>query len=69
MRVGRVHAVQHANANVGLVAAVAVFQEHDVRRLGDQDAAVVELKAGRAVQVVGEDGAFVGLAVPWCLQR
>ena len=54
---------EHALADVGLVVAVGVLEEHQVGRLGDQDAAVGELEAGRAVQAVGEDGPLVGLAV------
>ena len=63
MRVGRVEAGEDALADVGLVVAVGVLQEHQVGRLGDQDAAVGELEAGRAVQLVGEDDHLVGLAV------
>ena len=49
--------------HVGLVVAVGVLEEHEVGGLGDEHAAVAELEAGRAVQVVGEDGHLVGLAV------
>ena len=63
MRVGRVEAGEDALADVGLVVAVGVLEEHQVGRLGDQDAAVGELEPGRAVQAVGEDGLLVGLAV------
>ena len=64
VRVGRVEAVEHADAEVGLAVAVGVLEEHQVGRLGDEDAAVVELEAGRAVQVVGEDGHLSALPSP-----
>ena len=50
-------------ADVGLVVAVGVLEEHQVGRLRQQDAAIDELEPGRAVQAVGEDGLLVGLAV------
>ena len=63
VRVGRVEAGEDPLADVGLVVAVGVLQEHQVGRLGDQDAAVGELEAGRAMQAAGEDDLLVGLAV------
>ena len=63
VRVGRIEAGEDSLADVGLVVAVGVLQEHQVGRLGDQDAAVGELEAGRAMQAVGEDDPLVGLAV------
>ena len=70
MRVGRVEAVEDASRTSALPVAVGVLEEHQVGRLGDEDAAVVELEAGRAVQTVGEDGHLVGLAGrPWCPRR
>ena len=63
MRIGRVEAVQHDLALVGLIVAVGVLEEHQVRLLGDVDAAVAQLQAGGQVQLVGKDGLLVGLAV------
>jgi len=60
--VGRVESAQHAPAKVGLAGPLGVLEEPQVRGLRDEDATVVELKAGRTVQLVGEDGAFVGPA-------
>ena len=50
-------------AHVGLVVAVRVLEEKEARRLRDDDAAVREHEAGRDVQLVGEDGELVRLAV------
>ena len=47
MRVGGVEAVQQVFLDVVLVVAVRVLQEHEVRRLRDEHAVVVELEAGR----------------------
>ena len=48
---------------VGLVVAVGVLEEHQVRLRADVGAAVAELDAGRHVELVGEDGLLVGFAV------
>src|SRR5205085_662581 len=65
VRVGRVDAAQHADAKVGFSAPFSVLEEEDVRRLGDEDAAVIELEAGGTVQMVGEDRYFIRLAGPF----
>ena len=49
--------------DVGLVVAVGVLEEDEVRGLGDDHAAVGEDEAGRDVELVGEDRELVGLAV------
>ena len=54
---------ESTRSHVGLVVAVGVLQEHQVGSLSDEHAAVGEFKAGRTVQVAGEDGPLVGLAV------
>ena len=50
-------------ADVGLVVAVGILEEDERRRLADDDAAVGEDDAGGDIQLVGEDGELVGLAV------
>ena len=63
MRVGRVEAVEHEFTDVGLVVAVGVFEEQQVRLLRDEHAASAEFETGRHMQSVGEDGPLVGAAV------
>ncbi len=63
VRIGRVEPVQDQLADVGLVVAVGVFEEHHVRLGADIDAAVAKLDAGRQVQLVGEDRPLISLAV------
>ncbi len=62
MRVGRVDAVEDADSRVAMIAAGAVLEKHHIGRFGQQHAAVVELEACRAMQMVGENRAFVGVA-------
>ena len=62
MAVAGAEAVQDDFAMIRLVAARSVFEEHQVRLGADIDAALAELDAGRQIEFVGEDGAFVGLA-------
>ncbi len=47
VRVGRVHAHEHALDRVGVIAALAVADVPQVGRLHEQDAVFVELEAGR----------------------
>ena len=63
VRVGRIEAVEDPLADIRLAVVVGVFEEQQVRGLSHEDSAVVELEAGRVVQVVGEDGHLVGDAV------
>ena len=63
VRIGTVQPAEHALTGIGLVVAVGVLQQPDVRALGHQHATGHELKPGRVVQPVGEHRAFVGLAV------
>ena len=67
MRIGRVHAVQNTLAPIGLAIAVGIAREPDVRRLYDDHAIFIELESGRAIQVVQEVCAFVGLAIAICV--
>ena len=64
MRVGCVHAVENPQAQVGFTRTGGVLQKDEVGTLLQQDAAVPELEAGRAMQVIGEDGHLVGAAGP-----
>ena len=50
-------------AGVGLAVAVGVLEVEQFGAVGDVDAAVARLDAGRDQQAVGEDGGLVGLAV------
>ena len=50
-------------AHVRLVVAVGVLEEKEARRLADDEPAIGERQAGRDVQLVGEDGELVRLAV------
>ena len=63
MGVGGVEAHEDFFAGVGLAVAVGVADEPEIRRLHDEQAVLVELKAGRAIQVVEVVGEFVGFAV------
>ena len=63
VRVGGVKAVDDDLADIGLVVAVGVLEEHHVRLLGDIDAAVSQLDTRGNVQAVGENDLLVGLAV------
>ena len=56
-------AVEDDLVAVGDVVAVGVLEEHDVRLLGDIDAAVTQLEARRHVEAAGEDGVVIGAAV------
>ena len=56
-------AVDQGHDEVGFVVAVGVLQEEVSRLVDDDDAAVPEFETGRAVELVVEDGAFVGAAV------
>ena len=47
VRVGRIHAAEEDLLRVVLVVAVGVLEEHEVRRLREDHAAVPELEAGR----------------------
>lgn len=50
-------------AVVGLAVAIGVFEEGEVWLIGDEDAAVAELKAERNGELVGPDAAFVGAVI------
>ena len=63
VRVGRVETADHPLADVGLVVAVGVLEQHQVGSLGDQHALGHDLEAGRAVEMIGEGRLLVGLAV------
>ena len=63
MRIGRVHAHQNALLPVGFAVAICVSDEPQVWRLHHEHAVFVELKAGRAIQVVQKVCDLVGLAV------
>ena len=54
---------QHDLTDVGLVVAVGILEEDEVRGLSDDHAAVHEDEARRDVEMVGEDRELVGLAV------
>jgi len=54
MRVGAVHAHEDALLPIGPAVAVGIAHEPQVRRLHDQYAVAVKLKAGRAIQIVEE---------------
>lgn len=54
--VGRVESHQHPLLPVRLAVAVGVADEPDIGRLDDQDAILVELESGGAVQVADEGG-------------
>jgi hypothetical protein len=62
--VGRVEPVEQDLLHVVLVVAGRVLEEDEVRLLRDDHAAVPELEAGGIVQVAGEHGGLVRLAVP-----
>jgi len=63
--VGRVETVHDERADVGLVVAVGVLEEDDVRLLREDDAAVVELEARKgqrdAYRALLESGEIVRL--------
>ena len=63
VRVGGVEAHQDALPGVSLAVAIRIADEPHVRRLHDEHAVLVELEAGRSVQVVEELGHLVRLAV------
>jgi hypothetical protein len=63
MRVLGAEAGQHDLVSIGLVVAVGIFEEAQVRLLGNVNAAVAELERQRDVQVVGEDCRLVGATV------
>ena len=48
---------------IGLVVAVGVLEEHQVRLLSDVNPAVAEFDSGRDVKLVGENRLFVGFTV------
>ena len=56
-------AVDQVDHLVGLVVAVGILEEDQPRLVDHQHAAVPELEPGRAVELVVEGGALVGLAV------
>ena len=61
--VGTGDALEHADLHVGLVVAVGVFEEPDLRRSGHQHATAPELETGHAVELVGKNHAAVSHAV------
>ena len=63
MRVVARPAVEQIDDQVGLVVAVGVFEPEQPRLIDHEHAAVPELEAGRAVELVVEHRAFVGAAV------
>ena len=62
VRVGGVHAGEQAFLPVGLAVAVGVADVPDVRRLDEDDAVLVKLEAGRAVEAVEEGRRLEDLA-------
>ena len=62
VRVGGVHAGEQAFLPVGLAVAVGVADVPDVGRLDEDDAVLVELEAGRAVEAVEEGRGLEDLA-------
>jgi hypothetical protein len=60
--VGEIDALEHDLAHIGHVVAVGVFEEDDVGRAGDDDAAVPEFKAQRVLHA-GELRDAVAFAV------
>ncbi len=63
MAVRRAQAGEDALALVRLAVAVGVGEVEEAGRLHDDDAVLVDLEPGRAVQIVDEFGHFVGAAV------
>ena len=62
MRVGRIEPVEQALPYVGDVVAVGVFEVNQIRRAGDDDAAVPKLEASRVLHL-GKRDHFIGNAV------
>ena len=63
VRVRGVESVEQVLLHVVAIVAVGVLEEHEVRLVREDHAAVVELEAGRVVQVTRKDRALVGLPV------
>jgi hypothetical protein len=63
VRIVGVEAVQDQLHPVGLAVLVVVDEQGEVRLLGEIDAFGGDLEADRNMQLVGEDGLLVGLAV------
>src|SRR4051812_34192022 len=67
MRIGGVHSVQNALSPIGFAITIGIAKEQDVRSLNENNAVLVKLKTGGAVQVVNKVRALVGLAVAICI--
>ncbi len=63
MRVGRIQPAEEDLLRVVLIVAVGVLQEHQIRRLCEDHAAIPELETSGVVEVAGEHGPSVGLAI------
>ena len=62
VRVSGIHAGEQAFLPVGLAVAIGIADVPDVRRLDEDDAVLIELEAGRAVEAVKEGGRLEDLA-------
>src|SRR4051812_20481835 len=63
VRIGRSEAAEDSFFKVGLAIAISVLEKHEVRRLGNDDAAVIKFKTGGAMEMICKHGAFVGFAI------